>query len=116
MSEGGIPWTEGTARTRSQCGVHLAEEQQGGQSGWSGEGESNRPGTQRSEGGGSLGFHSGAVRRLWRILCGKGQDGTWVLGDPFLVAVFRADGRGMRAKGGGNISGKTIQRFSVCRS
>lgn len=62
-----------------------------------------------------LGFHSGAVRRLWRILCGKGQDGTRVLGDPFLVAVFRADGRGVRAKGRGNINEKTIQRFSVYR-
>ena len=58
--------------------------------------------------GGSLGFHSGAVRRLWRILCGKGQDGTQVLGDPFLVALFRADGRVVRAKGRGNINEKTI--------
>ena len=62
-----------------------------------------------------LGFHSGAIRMLWSILCGKGQDGTRVLGDPFLVAVFRADGRGVRAKGRGNINEKTIQRFSVYR-
>lgn len=52
---------------------------------------------------------------FWRILCGKGQDGTRVLRDPFLVAVFRADGRVVRAKGGGNINEKTIQWFSVYR-
>lgn len=50
MSEGGIPWTEGTARTRSQCGVHLAEEQQGGQSGWSGATEVGRDRTRSEQG------------------------------------------------------------------